>query len=182
METKLIVDENGYSIFEDDELIMKFDENKTIKFKKLKNGGLAEYDKNGMCIHSKTLDEECWAEYNEHGKPVHYIFVAAFYNTKYNYRYSIRLATRGYSRNIHCKEVWIEYDKNNNEIHFKTDTGFETFSKYDDYNRIIYHKCISDEDPFEVWIEYDEVNNMVYYKRVKENEDTIYLDSIYYNK
>ena len=173
METKLIVDENGYSIFEDDELIMKFDENKTIRFKKLKNGGLAEYDKNGMCIHSKTLDEECWAEYNEHRKPVHYI-----YKYPYSYRYSAIIAGEGYCKEISCHEVWIEYDENDNKIHFKTDTGFETFSNYDDKGRIVYHKCISD-DPFETWVGYDKVKHIAYHKTFYEGKYH-YSDSNYY--
>ena len=179
METKLIVNDDGYSIFENDKLIMKFDENKVIRFRNMKNV-LSEYDKNGMCIHSKDNINEFWAEYNEHKKLVHCIFKTIYSSFLYEYRYSVRLAEKGYSRHIPCKEIWIEYDENDNEAHFKADTGFETFSAYDDYNRIIYHKCISDEDPFEIWIEYDEVNKMVYYKTVKENGDTIYLNSRLY--
>ena len=172
METKLIVNDDGYSIFEDDKLIMKFNEDGVIRFKNIDNV-LNEYDKNGMCTYTKTSTFEGWAEYNEHRKPVHYI-----YKYPYSYRYSAIIAGEGYCKEISCHEVWIEYDENDNEIHFKTDTGFETFSNYDDKGRIVYHKCISD-DPFETWVGYDKVKHIAYHKTFYEGKYH-YSDSNYY--
>ena len=58
-------------------------------------------------------------------------------------------------------EYWYEYDSNNNIIHQKNSNGYEYWYEYDSNNNLIHFK---DSYGFEEWQEYDSNNNMIHYK------------------
>ena len=58
-------------------------------------------------------------------------------------------------------ESWIEFDKNDNVIHYKNSRGSEYWSEYDKNNNEIHYKS---SRGFEYWREYDSNNNEIHYK------------------
>ena len=64
-------------------------------------------------------------------------------------------------------EYWKEYDKNNNEIHYKSSDGFESWREYDSNNNVIHFK---NSRGYEYWSEYDSNNNQIHYKNSRGYE------------
>ena len=54
-----------------------------------------------------------------------------------------------------------EFDSNGNEIHFKTFTGFESWSEYDINGKEIHYK---DSNGYEIWREFDSNGKEIHYK------------------
>ena len=68
----------------------------------------------------------------------------------------------------------MEYDSNNNLIHYKDSNGYEEWREYDSNNNVIHHK---DSDGFEYWKEYDSNNNLIHYKTSSGREEWKEYDS-----
>ena len=45
-------------------------------------------------------------------------------------------------------EIWREFDKNDNLIHYKTSNGFETWREFDSNNNVVHYK---NSDGYEYW-------------------------------
>ena len=58
-------------------------------------------------------------------------------------------------------EIWSEFDKIGNRIHYKTSDGFEEWREFDQYGNIVYCK---DSNGDESWYEYDQHGNRIHYK------------------
>lgn len=75
--------------------------------------------------------------------------------------------------NIAISEEWMEYDNNNNLIHYKKESNeysycddYEAFYSYDDRgNRISSTNCNGQIDHYK----YDENNNLIYFKSIENN-------------
>ena len=52
-----------------------------------------------------------------------------------------------------------EYDKNNNLIHFRDTTGYESWYEYDKNNNVIHCRYSTG---YESWYEYDTNNNVIH--------------------
>jgi len=67
----------------------------------------------------------------------------------------------GYCKYYDGYEVWYEYDKKGNRIHFKNSDEYEEWWEYDERGNMIHWK---DSSGYEVWYEHDEKGNMIYRK------------------
>ena len=56
---------------------------------------------------------------------------------------------------------FIDWDENDNVIHFKNSDGYEEWEEYDENGNVIHFK---NSDGYEKWKEYDENGNMIHFK------------------
>ena len=70
-------------------------------------------------------------------------------------------------------EVWMEYDENDLEIHFRSslggDLGVELWWEYDERGNMIHHRK---DNGFQLWLEYDEDNTVIRRRRSDGVVDT----------
>ena len=71
-------------------------------------------------------------------------------------------------KDIHGRESWYKYDENNNLIHYKDSNGKEEWYKYDENNNLIHCK---NAYVLEEWYKYDENNNLIHYKDSNGKEE-----------
>ena len=70
-------------------------------------------------------------------------------------------------------EYWNGYDSNNNLIHYKTSYGYEEWKEWDS-NNLIHHK---DSSGSEYWNEYNSNNNLIHHKNSDGYEEWKEYDS-----
>lgn len=94
--------------------------------------------------------DEVWYEYDANGNQIYRRLVITSLIRREYKRWSY-YDDRG--NNIHVKtndgyECWSNFDDNNNEIHYKNNYGREIFSEYDDKNNLISYQ---DNNPHISW-------------------------------
>jgi YD repeat-containing protein len=155
-----------------------------------------EYNKNNQIVHkcsfyNGTYDavhrDEFWAEYDEDNNPIHYKYDDGYEEyLKYNDKHQVITfkntegfeCVKDYDTNGNMisyrrldgeRPDWsiYKYDKNNNEIYFKSSIGSELWHEYDENNKVIHFK---NESGYEYWNEYDQKGNLIHKVDSHKNE------------
>jgi hypothetical protein len=134
------------------------------------------YNDLGKEILYETPLEKIYTTYNERkqitSQVIYLITKGGETATKYFYEYDEFGNNTYYKQDAFDKvyEIWMKYDKNNNEIYSKDIEGREVIKKYDENNMLIYLK----QDNIETSWVYDDACNLLYKKE-------LYIDTNEYN-
>lgn len=88
-----------------------------------------------------------------------------------------------YHKTSYGYEAWMEYNENNRMTHYKDNSSEDNYI-FNEYDNLVYHKCIRYNDIYEEWFGYDHRGYNDYYKNSNGFEEWIGYDDdmnrIYY--